>query len=392
MQLAEKNSPKLAAARFHEVAAKKSIDIAKANYYPNVRVEAIDSGGFPGSSALTEVNGLMDSPFRSNFSAGVVAQQTVWDFGRTIHDVKATKHEAEYAYHDTRVSTYEVKQLALKTFYECTYFKTQSDLWGRLAHESSIITKEAQHFVNTGQRSIVDRYLSKAQTEEAYTAQAFFNEQLINATRELAVIMGVSDNSFSCPSLPVKLTSSLNPDMGFESSPYLARIIAGSKAAEERLQQQKSRFYPKIIAVASAGQLTDVRLVKKQNYAVGIGVVLPIFDMHTSGEIQHASAISSAKTHEIAATKQYLGEMNTRYDVTIQASKVRLQHLADELTLANKAFSVAKKRYFSLEGELIDLREAFRNLSRVETEIQETRTRLLQASGSKALLNGSKGT
>ncbi len=60
-----------------------------------------------------------------------------------------------------------------------------------------------------------------------------------------------------------------------------------------------------------------------------------------------------------------------------------------EFDLAIKAFNVAKKRYFSFEGELIDLREAFRNLARVETEIQETRTRLLQASGSKALLNGS---
>ncbi len=44
----------------------------------------------------------------------------------------------------------------------------------RLTHESGIITKEAQHFVDTGQVSIVDKYLSKAQTEEAQTAQAFF--------------------------------------------------------------------------------------------------------------------------------------------------------------------------------------------------------------------------
>jgi hypothetical protein len=39
---------------------------------------------------------------------------------------------------------------------------------------------------------------------------------------------------------------------------------------------------------------------------------------------------------------------------------------------------------------LIDLREAFRNIARVESEIEITRTRLLQSKGSKALLNGSE--
>ena len=90
----------------------------------------------------------------------------------------------------------------------------------------------------------------------------------------------------------------------------------------------------------------------------------------------------------IEATKQRLAEMNAKYDLVIHSSQTRLRHLDSEYALAKKAFNVAKNRYFSLEGELIDLREAFRNLARVETEREETRTRLLQASGSKTLLNG----
>lgn len=389
MRLAEKNSPRLTAARFHEIAAKKSIDVAKANYFPTLNAEAIDSTGFPGSSGAIGVNGLMGSPYRSGFSIGLVAEQTIFDFGRTYYAVEASRHQAEFSKQETRVTLYQVKQLALETYYECAYFRTQKDIWNELVEYSALITKEAQHFVDTGQVSIVDRYLSKAQTEEARTAHAFFAERLQKSKQELAVIMGITQTNFSCPPLPNHLTHSLNPNLSMDRSPLLARAMMDKQVAQSRFLQEKAGYYPKIVAIASLGSLQSTHLEPKKDYAAGIGIILPIIDMRTSGEVQVASANLYAKNHEVEAEKQYLGEMNAKYDAIIQSSKVRLRHLDGELTLANKAFKTAKERYFSLEGQLIDLREAFRNLARVQTEIQETRLRFLQASGSKALLNGS---
>lgn len=389
MHLAEINSPKLSAARFHEIAADKSVDIAKANYYPTLNFEAIDSTGFPASSSGTNVTGLMDSPYRSGYGAGLVAEQTVYDFGRTYYDVEASKHEAEFSRQETRVTTYQVKQLALETFYDCAFFRTQRDTWGQLSHESGIITHEAQKFVNTGQRSIVDRYLSKAQTEEAQTAQAFFAARFAQTIHVLAAIMDIPENSFTCPSLPTQLTRALNPNIGIDSSPLLARAEINTKVAEAKLNEQKAGFYPKIVAVASVGSMADARFVQKKDYAAGIGIVLPLFDLHTSGEINQAQALETASEKELDAERQSLTIMNKQYDEIIHSSEVRLKHLNYEFDLANKAFNTAKQRYFALEGDLIDLREAFRNLARVETEIEDTRTKLLQASGSKALLNGS---
>jgi outer membrane protein TolC len=388
MRLAETNSPRLSAAQFHEIAAKKSVDIARSNYFPTLNVEGIDSRGFPGSSAGVEVTGLMDSPYRSGSSAGVVAQQTIYDFGRTYYDVEASKNEVEFRKQDTRVTLYEVKELALQTYYDCSFFRTQRDVWKHLSHESQIITREAQKFVNTGQRSIVDRYLSKAQTKEAQTAEAFFATRLDEAVHELAVIMGVQEGLYMCPTLPNKLTSALNPNTEMESSPLLSRAIANTKIANARLNQKKSGYYPKIVAVASGGTMEDSRFVNRQDYAVGIGIVIPIVDFHTTGEVHRAEALATASKKELDAQRQHLGIVNAQYDETIRSAQVRLNHLNAELSLANKAFDTAKKRYFSLEGELIDLREAFRNLVRVKTDIDGTRTKLLQASGSKALLNG----
>jgi outer membrane protein TolC len=389
LHFAEINSPQLSAAKFQEIAADKSIDIARANYFPTLSFGALDSIGFSGSSAATDVIGLMGSPYRKGLAAGLVTQQIIYDFGRTYYDVEASRQEALLTKENTRVTVYQVKQLALQAFYACAFFKTQRDKWGYLAHESSIITKEAQHFVNTGQRSIVDRYLSKAQTEEAQTAQAFFAARLKEALHGLSVIMLIPEDSFTCPSLPYQLTSSLNPNIGIEFSPFLAKARIGTKVAQAQLKREKASFYPKIVAIASVGGMQSANLVDKKEYAAGIGILLPLVDLHITGEIQRAKALASAREKEVLAEKQYLGEMNSKYDEIIKSSIVRLQHLQYELELANKAFNTAKKRYFSLEGDLVDLRDAFRNLGRVETDIDNTRTQFLQASGAKALLNGS---
>lgn len=391
MQLTEINSPQISADKFRELVAQKSVDVAKANYYPTLSFEAIDSTGFPGSSAATGITGLMDSPFRSGLAAGLVAKQIVYDFGRTYYDVQATKHETEYAKQNTRVSLYQIKQLALVTYYDCTFFHTEQDTWKTLESESSVITKEAQHFVNTGQRSIVDRYLSQAETEEAQTAQAFYAERLKKSVERLATIMNMGVDHFGCPVLPNQLTASLNPNTGYDSSPFLTRAIVGAKIADARLKQEKSKFLPQIIAVASVGDMANARLVSKQDYAAGIGIEWPIVDFRSTGEIQKAKEAVYASQQEVEAQKQFLSEENAKYDEIIRSSQVRLQHLAYEYDLAITAFKEAKKRYFSLEGTLIDLREAWRNLARVETQIDETRTQLLQASGSKALLNGEAG-
>lgn len=391
LHLTELNSPQLSASKLREIVASKSITIAKANYFPTLKAEGIDDTGFSASEGLLGVGGLMGSPYRSGYGAGLVAQQIIYDFGRTYYDVEASRREVELSKENTRVTLYQIKQLALQTYYDCSFFRTEREIWATLTNDSGVITKEVQHFVDTGQVSIVDRYLSKAQTEEAQTAEAFFAERLKKSIQELAVIMNVSADNFTCPPLPKELSNTIIPDGGIESSPLLKRAIADTRVAQSRLKQEKSRFYPKVVAMASIGAMQSAREVQKKDYSAGIAIELPLVDMHTSGEIQRAKAQLSAKTQDVAAEKQYISEMNAKYDLIIQSSTVQLEHLNAEYNLGKKAFDVAKDRYFSLEGELIDLREAFRNIVRVDTEIEVARRNILQARGSKALLNGGGG-
>jgi len=387
LSLTEKNSQSITQARLDELVAQRQIDIARAPYFPILNAEVIDSVGFPGSSGWIGEEGLVGSPFRSGIAGGLVAQQLILDFGRTAADIRASQSQVEVSRQTTRVTTYEAKVFALQAFYQCAKFKKQRDSWAYLAKESGIINKEAKRFVETGQRSIVDNYLSESQTQEALTAHAYLEKRVEGSIKELVIITGIKI-PFDCPSLSDKLIDSLNSASRVEISPYVMRAMAGVQVAQEKLKREQADLMPKIIAVASAGGMAKTHLVKKENYSVGLGFIMPIFDFNISSRVHRARAEVIAKQQDISTQKQFINETNAKLDQVIIASAAKIQHLNTELKIAREGFKVAKRRYFQLEGDLVDLREAWRNLARTETTIEDARSDWLQASGVKALLNG----
>lgn len=390
LQLAENNSSQITANEYENLAADQSINVAKANYYPTLSFEAIDSTGFPGSSNGIGVEGMMGSPYRQGYGYGLVAQQTVWDFGRTSAKVKAAQYQAILNADTTKVTRDQVKQLALQTFYACAFDKTQINTWTILSKDSAMITNQVNHFVNTGQQSIVDGDLSRAQTDEAQTELAFYHSLLNDATNRLSIILGIPSRSISCPTLPAD-NNYLNIPSSYYASPLLAQAQANSNVAYAKAQEAKANYYPQIVAIASLGELQNVRLVQNnENYSAGIGVIFPIFDIGTHADVSRAELAAEAQDENVSAQEQNLSEINSNYDEVIDSSNTKLQYLNKELNLANQAFSAAQSRYFSFQGDLVDLRDAFTNLARIENEINETRAQLLAARGAKILVNGGK--
>ncbi len=386
LSLAEQNSYAIAASHYQELAAKKGIIIAKAGYFPVLNFEAIDSWGFPGSSSWTGVEGLMGSPFRKDLAGGLVAKQIVYDFGRTNFNVKKSQYQTDLAKQNTKITAYEAKLLALITYYDCAQYHTLESIWRSLSKEATVITKEVEHFVKTGQRSIVDNYLSQIQLEEARTAAAFFAQKAKGTKHELAVITGLDENCFTCEILNEKSQGLKDPDL--YSSPFLARARADLKIAQAELSREKADLMPKIVTVASVGGMENTHLVGKKYYSIGLGVTVPIYDLSVVGGIKRAKEVVCAKNEEVEAQIQFLQEMNSKYDTIINSSQVRLDHLKHELVLAKEGFKVAKKRYFNLEGQLIDLREAFKDLAKASVDTEDAYANLLKGQGSKELLNG----
>jgi len=386
LNLAEQNSYAIAVSQYQALAEKKGILIARAGYFPVVNFEMIDSWGFSGSSGWIGVEGLMGSPYRKELSGGLVARQVIYDFGRTEYDIKKSRYQTELAKQNTKVTAYDVKLLALVTYYDYTQYQELENIWHELSKEADIITKEVKKFVNTGQRSIVDKYLSEIQLEEAKKSAAFFAEKAKGAKRELSIIIGLNENTFHCNHLVEK--TNLQKTYDLTSSPFLAKARADLKIAEATLAREKADIMPKIISVASIGAMEKTHIVDKKGYAFGIGFIMPLYDLRVVGGIKKAREVLSAKSEEVAAQVQYLEEMNAKYDTIINSSLVKLEHLNRELALAKEGFKIAKHRYFALEGPIIDVREAFKDLAQTSIEIEDANLNLQKSRGAKNLLNG----
>ena len=330
----------------------------------------------------------MGSPYRSGFSAGLVAQQKLFDFGQTLNGVRAAESTARRQREETGIVRYQVDTEALRAFYDCAKNRTQKEEWKKLVDEAALVAREVTRFVKTGQRSVVDRYLAEAQKEEALTAAADYEQRQQSASQRIAVLTGLKPDESQCITLPEDAST------GYPSgeSPYLSTAKQDLEAAKARLDQTKAFNYPVLVGVGSFGYLQDARVVPKQDYALGAGLILPLFEGgRISAQVDRAAAAVTEKESEVSATQQRLDDLNTQLDQSIGSAHVRMDHLNTEATLARDGFAIAKKRYLAFQGTLIDVREALRNLSRTETDLIRARSEFLQSRGLKELLNGAAG-
>lgn len=385
---AERNSPRLKAARLEEKAAHEGVGAAQSAYSPSIAAEGIDSWGFPGSSGALGVGGLMGSSYRSGAAAGLLATDTLFDFGRTYFNVKTAEQLEELQRVGFQVDRYGVDLDALRTFYACSRFRSEHEVWDGLHGEIELVAKEVVKYVGTGQRSIVDKYLAQAQVEEARTNRNYFQSRMNSTVARLRLLTGSAEAGLACPALPAHGEAVPLYPTG-EANPYVRRSEAEVELAKSRLDERKSDYLPKVVGVASVGTMEHVRLVNRADYSGGLGVILPLFDgLGTVRRVGEARAALDAKTQELGAVRLQMDETNARYDEIIDASKARIEHLEREQKLAEEGFRVAKNRYFKFQGTLVDLRDALRNIGRIETDLRDTQANLLEAEGSKALLNG----
>jgi outer membrane protein TolC len=390
LEKADNYSPDVKAALSREAEAKDKIGISKSSYLPNVSVEAIDSTGFPGSTSALGLTGLPGSPFRSGFSAGAVLTQNLFDFGRTYYGVQAAEYDAKSEQHSTQINRYQVEETLIATFMDCTLNRAQEETWKELTRDTDLVSHEVERFVNTGQRSIVDRYLARAQQEQAKTNTLDYQTRSEIAVTRVALLTGIT-NPFVCPTLDEKSDALSLKNQTPSESPFIQYAKTRLSAAESRLEQTRAQNLPQVVGIASAGYLQGTHLVDSQNYSLGIGVVLPIFEgFRIKDETDQNAAQVQERDYQVEASKLNLENLNRQYDEKIQSTKTRVQNLGVELENAITAFDVAKKRYFGFQGTLVDVRDSLTNLARVNSDLNTARATFLESQLLKNILNNQK--
>ncbi len=379
-------SPELRAKKLETMAAEEQIDVQRAGYFPKIDFEATDSTGFPGSSGQLGIGGLMGSSYRSGLGVGFLIEGRIFDFGRTKSKLELAKAEFETKKVDADLTTEQVKRVALLHLIECAHWVSLSESWNELVQESLLVEREVKQFIKTGQRSIVEQYLVDSQIEEANTQVADYQSRVKDEMQTLSILLGDKDE-FVCPN--IDQIEILADEWPIESVPLYRKVQKQYLLSQQKVSAAKSDYLPELIGIASFGSEERSRVVPTQDYALGVGLKIPLFEgFKTTHEVHEAEAKMEAAEEDLNATRDQVILMNRQIDRKIRTQSIKLDHLKTEMALAHDGFKVAKQRYFSFEGKLIDLRESLRNLSRVLTQRIDARFEIERLKIEKQVMNG----
>jgi outer membrane protein TolC len=391
-----RHHPEMESARYNELSQEQKVTESASVYYPQVSGQAMIADGLPGSAAATGVEGLVVSPYHRGPVAGIIVKQTIWDFGRTGDSIDVSKSKVSLSQADTQAVKVPIVQKALSSYYSCARDKKLAAIFNEILKEAQVIQSEVDKFVKSSQRSVVEKDLAESQSAEIETIAQDSEKKYELELKRLSVLTGLKD--YVCPDMGETLLQEFEEsELGeklkrftLEESPFIHQAKAQTQLSLSEKGLAFDDHYPRIMGVAGYGYVQDTWAgVPLSNYAVAVGIVIPIFEgFRVSSRVEGARAKLLSDESHLEGIRLNVGAANVEFDKTRESSQVRMRNLKSEVAIAVRAFDTAKKRYFTYQGNLVDLRESLRNLTRTQNQLKIAEFDFLLSSAEKALVNG----
>ena len=387
---ADAASPRLKSARYANEAGTQNVEVNKAAFLPEIDAAAAASTGLPGSMAMVGIDNNIGASQRVGFGAALIVRQNIWDFGRTSEAVKTAEAQSSLSKSQLALAKMDIEREVLQTYLNCAFLKSRLENSKFLLDQSRVLARETDRFVSSGQRSVIERYLVDAEAKEAETRNAEFRERVLVIEGRLAIELGRPETDrVVCADLSNMGAVMAKLEATKSTSPILMVQEQKIQVAEGLLGRAKAESRPRLIAIATGGYFDNQTLKDKFNYSAGIGITVPLFSgFRVESQVGREIASLNAETASLGYSRQVVEQTNSRYEEQVRSLTVRLNFLREENKLAKQVFDLARKRYLSLQGNMIDLREAIRNMDRVLRSTDETNHDLFLARGERSLFNG----
>lgn len=390
VQLTEKASPELRISSQRKQEAHLSTTVARSALLPKLDLSAADSWGYPGSSSPVplEFGGLLTSPFRVGATAGLIGRLTIFDLGQW-RGLEESQENVRIATEQSEVTRIQVDQTAINLYFEAATYRGESEAWENTISRLDPILRYIKKLVKNGQYSEVQRLLLEDQLSEAELKKAVSWDHYQMSLKRLALFTGLTDSPIQIPPGSSLITAKIQDVAQNLESPVLRRAQAEIRAAKVSASKISAQHLPKLYAAGSAGFMESSRLVTKQDISGWIGVTVPLFEgFRINAESERAKVIANEKEDNLIATQLVFEDLNTQYDDTIRSERIQLAFLARERTQATQALELTRQRYLAFLEPVLNLKEAIRNLTRIDTQINKSSAQLLRAQANKLVLNG----
>src|SRR5581483_6454838 len=323
LSLAEKNSPILQAAVSREKEAGEFSRAADSGFFPSVGLDAVESGGFPGSasgfgtSGLNSFPGLVASPYRKGPAAGAYAKWDLVDLS-VWHQSSAAHYEFEATRERTKLQTELIDQQVMSVYLETIRIRGEQEAWKKLSEDLTSIRDTVKRFIRNGQYSEVQGLLIEDQLADATLREGDFAKQYQANLARLALLTGLDPKTVSCPAPSGLSMAGLDLLAEGSKSPLIAQAEFEAKSANETANKYSAENLPAVEIGGSAGYLSATRLEQAQDYSVFVGVSLPLFEgFRIDAQEKAARAEAEARQSEISGDQLAIDDLNLKFSEQI---------------------------------------------------------------------------
>lgn len=363
------------------LASSARTDQARSLYYPQVYANA---DGAAGSGRInprfvTPAGGLLQ-PNLSQYTAGLLASQRLYDFGYTSNLVESFQYGERAQEQDVSARRALVVVTVQRSYLNSLKRQRLVRIAEETVRERGIIVSQIDTLYRQQLKSKLDLNLVRVELVNAESLLVRSRNDLKSSFAELNRAMGVQGSEdYTLEDVAIDIRAQRTLEELITDSlahPELKRAKEQTASAEARKRAMKSQYLPTVSAIASGGYYdtfdTSRNVATGGWWAAGGLVSMPIF---TGGlienQVKEASAQQAAATAQGLNIEQALTQQvtNAYLDTITFAQQIKLAE--EQVKTAQEALNLAKQRYKLGLGSVVEVTQSEVAVTLAQTKLAD---------------------
>jgi len=382
IQTALDKHPALQSATFAVQGAEARAKQAQSPYYPQVGGAAVQTNGSLRANALFRPSGTLIERNQSDISVGVVASQTVYDFGQTASRVDVQRSDRARFEKEALTRRAEVVLGVERAYFNVLKRKRLVEIAEHTVRERDVLKRQVETLYRNQLKSKLDLGLIQVQLSDAEFLVIRARNDLAAAFADLNNAMGIEGSAlYSLEDIPGTVVSPQTlADLlaeAMDRRPELLALKERLRTAEHRIRAANTTNFPTFQVVGGAGDTEHIsnrpNLQEGGWWGVGGVVSVPLF---TGFLIQNQVAEATAQQRETqaiylaAAQNVQLQVKDSFLDVVTLIQQIKVAE--QQASIAREALSLAGQRYKLGLSSIVEVTQSEVAVTAAETRLAET--------------------